>query len=196
MSTKTGSDLVEEYRRELTTEADSRPVTEHWQDYPAFDKPLEIVLSDLEHAWRAIVAGAGAPMLPLLSEFRNLPMEEFGDHPLVVISLFIRAGHYPPPELLLAVVAMYQAYIAGKGELTLEECFFGKPKPKAGNYAAQCARKLKELIWTINVAVASGDAQSGIHAAEEIVRRDGLDIDPETVLRAVNKHSKRVKPEK
>ncbi|MFC7300600.1 hypothetical protein [Cognatiluteimonas weifangensis] len=116
MTTKSSRDVVEEYRRELIEEADSRPITESWEDYPPFGKPRQNALSDLEHAWRAIAAGAGAPMLPVLSEFRRFQMEELGDHPLAAMSVFVDAGHYPPPELLLAVLRMYRTYLEAEGQ--------------------------------------------------------------------------------
>lgn len=196
MSKRTiGKDLVEVCRQELLAEASVWPMSDSWETFPAFDKPEALAIADLEHTWRAIAEGAGPPMVPALAGFRTWHPDNYGE-PLSELASFVEQGHYPPPELLLAVTRMYQTYIDGKGERTLEECFFGKPKPKAGNHAARLARSVMELGWTIRVAVASEEAGGDIHAAEEIVKHDGLDIDPETVLRAVNKRSRRIKPEK
>lgn len=191
----TSQDLVEACRQELIAEARIWRKTESWQTFPAFDKPEALAMADLEHTWQAIAEGAGPPMVPALAEFRTWHPDNYGE-PLDALALFVEQGHYPPPELLLAVVRMYQTYVDSEGQRTLEECFFGKPKPKAGNHAARKARSLKELGWTIRVAVAGEEAGGDIHAAEEIVKHDDLDIDPESVLRAVNKRSRRIKPEK
>ena len=192
---RSSQDLVEKCRQELIAEARTWPMSESWQTFPSFNKPEAMAMADLEHTWRSIAEGAGPPMAPALAEFRSWHPDNYGE-PLDELALFVEQGHYPPPELLLALIRMYQTYLESKGQQSLEECFFGKPKPKAGTHAARKARRLMELDWTIRVATASEGAGGDIHAAESIVARDELDIDPETVLRAVNKHSARVKTEK
>ncbi|GAA5072326.1 hypothetical protein [Lysobacter panacisoli] len=187
-------DLVEGFRRELVAKAQELEMTKSSLDHPAFDKPENNALADLEHAWRAIASGAGAPMLPFFAEVRNWHPDNYGE-PLGALTLYVNQGHYPPPELLLAVAHMYQAYMDGEGKLTMEECFFGNEKTKAGNHAARQAKHLQELLWTVEVAVHGGDADKDAEVAEMIVARDKLHMGAESVLRAVRNHSKKVKEE-
>jgi hypothetical protein len=67
--------------------------------------------------------------------------------PLAQLFEYVEAGFYPPPDLVLTVLDSWRRYCvaASADELTLEEAFFGKPKPKAGNYAAQALKKKKDL---------------------------------------------------
>jgi hypothetical protein len=187
--------LVSHYRRKLTAMSRLRPKTEDWEKYPAFDKPPNQALADLEHTWQAIASEAGAPMLPSLAEFRSQARDWQTEHPLDALTLFVAQGHYPPPELLLTVLHLYQTYLDGNGELTLEECFFGNDKTRAGNHAARSAKRVRELTWTVEVALFGGEADEDTAVAEKIVKRDKLHMGAESILRAVRKHSMKVKEE-
>ena len=65
--------------------------------------------------------------------------------PLAQFFDYVESGLYPPPELLLTILDAWRVYREYGGDLTLEEAFFGKPKPKAGNYAAQAMKMRKDL---------------------------------------------------
>lgn len=47
----------------------------------------------------------------------------------------LEQGKAAPPEVLIAIAMAGYEYFEARGDKTLEECYFGKPSKRAGNYA-------------------------------------------------------------
>jgi hypothetical protein len=58
---------------------------------------------------------------------------------------------YPPPKLLLVINDQYEEYLNAKGEISLEEAFFGGTKGR-GNHAARKSKILNTLFSTFEDA--------------------------------------------
>ena len=60
--------------------------------------------------------------------------------PVEIFLAHVNWGNYPPPEILASVAKCFNLYLQAKGDLSLEEVFYGKPKQRAGNFAARQIR--------------------------------------------------------
>lgn len=109
---------------------------------PKMDAPIGVTWTDVA----ACKAELDRGLMPILREqwqalcTVNIPDLkrvdfELEDHPLRVLFRCVSYGRYPPPELLMAMRRAFDEYLAGGGNLTLEEAFFGKSQRRAGNYA-------------------------------------------------------------
>lgn len=97
-------------------------------------------------------------------------------------------GFYPRPEILLFLANSFEFYFSMKGEVSLEDVFFGKQKRGIGNQSAQQARK--EMIQLLDFSFIARDFSisdnpkaTDLELAEEIVNKHNLVIDPESLLR-------------
>lgn len=151
-------------------------------------------LANLEHTWLTITAQTSLPPL-LASRVYITEDARVGATPIEAIVSYLDKGYYPPPELLLAVRHAFYSYRDAEGERTLEECFFGKPKQRAGNYSARSAQALQEFGWAFEILARSKAAGSDEKVAGEIVNRENLDIDEQTVLRRARKHWQKGRPD-
>lgn len=195
-------ELVQKLRADLSHSADSLAhyKGEKWSDRNVDDGEYltpNQALADLEHTWRNI--STAAPVPPLFAN-REPPLADDGVRiagtPLEALVTYLACGYYPPPELLLAVRHAVESYFDGEGQRELEECFFGRPRRKAGNHAARRVESHTEKAWAFEILVArKHGCSTDLAAAEEIVARYNLSIDPESVLRRARKHWTRVKPE-
>jgi|TARA_R110000772_G_scaffold20462_1_gene56625 hypothetical protein len=120
----------------------------------------------------------------------KLPVEEFIFH--------ISNGFYPRPELLVAVASCFQSYFSKKGEIELEEVFFGKNRKRIGNHSARKSHH-PDLILLENLLRQSKSPHSqknGIkpltldEAAEKVINELKLDVDPESLLRKYRRYRK------
>ena len=60
--------------------------------------------------------------------------------PLEIFLAYVNWGYYPAPEILASVAKCFNLYLQAKGDLSLEEVFYGKPKKRSGNFAARQVR--------------------------------------------------------
>lgn len=137
-------------------------------DYP--------VLSALESAWEHIDSTHGRVM-------NRQGDKSYGENPFDAFFFWIDAGFYPPPELLLALQDAFAVYEASRGEISLEETFFGPPKRKAGGFARQKAARFQRLLWAFRIDELVRKGHTKARAAEIIAEEDGGEIDPETIAR-------------
>ena len=196
-------ELVDRLRKELGNSANKLPAYSgtDWIHRSVDDgdgaAPNQ-AMADLEHAWQKVVATT--PMAPMFAD-RCQPVGDDGVRiaitPIEAVAVYLSLGYYPPPELLLVLRHTLQSYFDGEGdpERDLEICFFGKPKPKAGNHAKQRMERAREFRWAFEIMHFSKDAGGDERAAAEIVQREGLEIDAASVLRRARKRWKRVEPE-
>ena len=49
----------------------------------------------------------------------NTPIEELQGN--------VEAGYYPPPEVMIAISRCFKNYLNGRGNISLDEAFFGDP---------------------------------------------------------------------
>ena len=100
---------------------------------------------------------------------------------------------YPPPEMLIALVTMFNRYKDAAGRLTLEEALLGKPVQRIGSYAARKAKFDAELEIGFRLAFLGGKHRglSDIKAAEraqaEMENMRGSCPDAETMLKRMRR---------
>ncbi|MDA8362972.1 MAG: hypothetical protein M0Z84_03955 [Gammaproteobacteria bacterium] len=83
--------------------------------------------------------------LGMVRDFERCQLTPPMDNPLAALFLFIAAGEYPPPELLLALREGWREYIAAGGSKSLEETLIWRPTERRGNYAAHLRREYEML---------------------------------------------------
>lgn len=169
-------------------------------DACAIDDPCQ-ALADLEHAWQGI--GEQRPYIAN-SLSREYP-EDWDGSPLHAMVSLLSQGLYPPPELLLAIRHCFLSYLVREGEVTLEECFFGRESsgPKGGPYAKRESRKLREFAMRAEFYAPMAIEDDGIFidwhtllsessetdAAARVIARMGLGIDPASFIRTMKANS-------
>ena len=57
----------------------------------------------------------------------NTPIEELQGN--------VEAGYYPPPEVMIAISRCFKNYLNGRGNISLDEAFFGEPYSKRKSFA-------------------------------------------------------------
>jgi hypothetical protein len=143
------------------------------ENFPALHS-LEQSWEVLDEFYGGIVKRAGA--------------ERTGSTPFDDVMFHIEMGFYPPPELMLAVLDSYRTYLQGAGALTMEDCFFGRPRRKAGGHAQQQMTRARYILWGIEMDGLQEEGHTKIRAAEIISERFGGKPDPESIVRLVNKN--------
>ena len=138
------------------------------EDYP--------ILNSLENTWDVISDYYGR-------DVKRTDIEKSSNNPLISLFYFIEVGLYPPPELLLALLDLYQEYLDGKGKISLEDVFFGPPKKGVGNYAAREHSFHLYNQFSIEFMIFNDKKLSQIEFAEDYIRRHEIDIDAESFLR-------------
>lgn len=139
---------------------------------PAFDS-LESAWEKLDEHYHGVVKREG---------------ERAAETPAEALFFHVEIGMYPPPELLLAVDEAYRVYLEGRGTLTLEECFFGRPPRKGGVLAKRRGTRSRYVHWGIKMQGYIEDGHSQIRAAEMVSEDLGGKPEPESILRLVTKH--------
>lgn len=107
----------------------------------------------LEKQWEAIQTATTEPA-PVF-EREALVHDSISAYALTTVCELILNGRYPPPELMLALAAAWQHYMAnglekvGKNPaVTLEDVFYGKPKQGQGHYACRVAKDFGQYRLT------------------------------------------------
>lgn len=111
-------------------------------------------------------------------------------NPLEALAQFTHKGIMPPAELLCAVTEIYEIYMARKGESSLEELFFGRPKlaNAPSIYSKRVANELKDAELYLRLAAKTEDQTeeeiTNIFLQEKYADRDPRDMpDTASVLR-------------
>ena len=111
------------------------------------------------------------------------------DNPLKKLSFYLEFGMYPPPEVLISISETYQKYMNLKGEIDLEEAFFGKPKKGKGNFSSRSHKSSDVHMMDLSLALnAVTDKKSQYEVASEYLERKNSDDDPEHLLRKMRRH--------
>lgn len=137
-------------------------------NYPALDG-LEMRWQELEHRFA--------------DSNRREDLPRTSAHPLSALFYYVEAGFYPPPELLLALLDAWEVYLAARGEISLDEAFFGPAKKKAGNYSRQAASRLQKYVLSMQMHSLRRQGFSKLKAAEKISETLGGRMEPETIAR-------------
>lgn len=92
-------------------------------------------LAGLEYTWRK-----------LEREYEVIDrLKHSSDNPLVSFEYLVESGFYPPPEILLAIRLCIRRYLDAKGDISLDESFFGLPHKKRSSYAYNKAKPWKHF---------------------------------------------------
>jgi len=152
-------------------------------------------LRKLEDLWQACERAGTYPPVMQREEFDKLNIA-----PLRLMFFYISFGLYPPPELLLALHAIFSEYLERGGPLELETAFFGRSVPRAGNYAARVAstnRKFALAFETQVIAAVKGKDLAA--AADDVIRSRGAlgkgnkPMDAETVKKIIREMNGRTR---
>ncbi|PMJ97871.1 hypothetical protein BCU12_22015 [Vibrio sp. 10N.261.55.A7] len=155
-----------------------------------FDNSKEST-SELEEAWQLIND----------TYYEGLDLDAdrpiVSEDPLGKLAFFMEFDLYPPPELLMQIVNVYQSYIAQEGSVNLEESFYGKPIKGLGNYSGRKSKsedvKFLDVMLQIESVTQNVKTKSQIEIAEEYLLNKGSDEDPEHLLRKLRRHKAKSK---
>ncbi|EGQ8037713.1 hypothetical protein [Vibrio parahaemolyticus] len=123
----------------------------------------------------------------------RLEPTNFDNNLLGALTFCLEAGIYPPPKLLLLIAGKYEIYMASKGELSLEEVFYGRPERSTGNYSSRSHKeagvRLLDMELTFNeLQIVQSSRRSQVEVAEEHLNRQGSEQDPESLLRKLRRY--------
>ncbi|GLQ98338.1 hypothetical protein [Dyella mobilis] len=94
--------------------------------------------------------------------------------PLAQLFEYVEEGFYPPPDLLLTVLDVWNTYRQAAGDVELEEAFFGKPKPKAGSYARREMKKWRDAGAAFQLGELMAEGKTKDQASEIISDKYGV----------------------
>lgn len=137
-------------------------------DYPS--------LALLESSWQLLERFYGR-------DIGRAEKPRLADTPLAAFFYCVDMGFYPPPEIMLALMDAYDVYQASRGDLSLEEVFFGPPRRKAGGYARRKAEKMQRMFWGIDIDSLRRKGHSKAEAAEIVAEKYRGMFEPETIAR-------------
>ena len=76
-----------------------------------------------------------------LKNERHIPppyeVPNYYSNPIETFLSYVNYGQYPPPELLIMLSKAFELYYLAKGDISLEQAFFGNPKQRKGTGAEQ-----------------------------------------------------------
>lgn len=158
---------------------------EFWQNKLLKESENYPVLDGLEQSWQ------------LLEQDYNFEFENLVDRknrnaetPLKEFLYCIDMGFYPPPEVLLAIVDIFEHYLRSEGNLSLEDVFFGKTEKGIGNYAARKSRN--DVLFYLGFCISlNHEGKSQLEIAEEVVNHLKLKDEPESLLRQYRRFKKK-----
>lgn len=110
-----------------------------------------------------------------------------------IVSWIEEIDDYPPPELLLAMCAMFHLYMEAGGNVSLEEAFFGRPKQRLGSYASREAKRDPAVDIGFALAFHGGkhrgmsDAAAAAFAQAEVERKGHTCPDADTLLKRMQR---------
>lgn len=111
------------------------------------------------------------------------------DNPLSALKNYADAGVTPPPELITVISMATDAYLYGEKYVPLETILLGKSIRKLGNYKAQKKRKVKYTGYKLAFFIGGRKGKSQLQVAEEIVEKENLSIEPESLLREILRYT-------
>jgi len=164
-------------------------VAEQWQRVEAWHRFLQSdavdeypVLAGLKEIWSGLeeIDAHGKPLIEREPNLKNI-----SSSPLSSFFYFVDMGFYPPPELMLALHDCLQCYEGSRGDVSLEEAFFGKPKKGAGNYSGRSysRRRMIMMRWEFDGLLREGKSRND--AAESLSTMMGGKPDADSILRVM-----------
>jgi len=102
------------------------------------------VLDSFETAWKLLDEYYATPTFPSRKDEKEFiertrakrdDVFKASSTPLSSLMFYTEMGHYPPPELLLGLLDSWETYLQGRGTVSLEEAFLGRPKRRSGTFA-------------------------------------------------------------
>ena len=154
-----------------------------------------VTWADVESAKDALNRGR----MPLLREqwkaLSRVPIPDYkrvefeaADHPLRVLFRSLVHGRYPPPELLVAMQRAFQAYLDARGQMTLEEAFFGPAVKRAGTYAERSAKAERDFRGALLNPRRPLKPHAKKGASDPAQRAEGMPITRKALDRIVSKN--------
>ena len=170
----------------------------------------EYVMSDMEDTWRQIseaqiysITEDGPACVLWSNSFRT--DEAIGKTPYEALNYFLGRGHYPPPEILIALCDCLNLYFGAAGKIELDEVFFSARRiQKLGNYGAQINKKKKFKFFHVIMEMeewecrqANRKKRTRSDLAEEFLNSRGdYDTDIKSFLTAYDRWKKTAKRDK
>lgn len=107
------------------------------QEHDSDLKEKHSLSTGLEDAYLRAHGARNAMLMEKHGEDDRSTLKQWEGSPLDAFLGLIRAGEYPPPELMLLVAEAFEFYFGARGSVSLEHIFFGREVPKAGNESAR-----------------------------------------------------------
>jgi hypothetical protein len=140
-------------------------------------------LTSLETAWHKI-----DPMPDQAIPYRELGASGSGVNPLFQMTQHLVWGHYPPPEILIAIAEVFNTYMESRGERNLEEMLMGQSKPKVGNYSAQHALDREHRFAKSYFFIEQGKKGKPLtEIATAYIQKYNLEDDPENLIKKLRR---------
>lgn len=123
----------------------------------------EYLLHSFETAWQwlSFRYGKNADGGPLIERATN----PAGSTALEKFSVLVDQGFYPPPEIMLSIADCFQRYLSEKGDVSLDEIFFGKPHKKRDSFSFKKSHYTRYLLFHMMV---QGDYYKNQHLGEPL----------------------------
>lgn len=133
----------------------------------------------------------------LVLPFEDEPYDEEHPHqtklsPLDSFMLALELGEYPPPETMFAIFDCFKTYFDLKGQLSLEDIFFGKVKKSTGNKASRDYKNDKYVKLAIALEFKE-EKQTKLSVAEQVIKELNLNDNPTSLLRQYNAKVAKIK---
>jgi hypothetical protein len=104
--------------------------------------------------------------------------------PLARMFELLEIGCYPPPELLLGLLATWKAFVSNSDAVDLETAFLGRRRQRAGGYSKQRGEDMTSLRIYMEFLSQLHQGRSRAEAAEAVALCDfAQHLDADTILR-------------
>ena len=195
--------LIDEHKKSLEEgQGNSSESTQRLRQILADSKKFDMSVRKLQEMWEAIDQLRYEPASE--EQYRNDPIVQAEVHldwdgpsrnnlcqssAIEQFEWFTAIRRYPPPETVLAIGEIFRHYLKSKGELSLDQAFFGKPHKKKQSLAFNVSRdeefqKFENEIFLRDFSMIKSDK---FETREDIAKRlkgDDLIISPENYTRA------------
>lgn len=171
----------------------ARPYTvdEQWERVAEWHRFLQEADDDPEYTGMDSYLEAWDALEPLY-EYHGKSMMERGAglqresaSPLSALFAIIEWGHYPPPELLLALKDCWDTYMHNDGAMSLEMAFLGKPVQKAGPYSKRANARRRKMFIQLQFSMEVHKGKTREEAAIAVSEMFGGGLDVDTIKRMV-----------
>jgi hypothetical protein len=153
-------------------------------------KDSSLVGNELDQSWKLI----DSQRVEHLRDNRLYEGFENSNTPVHSFCALVKSGMLPPPEIMQSVALAFRFYFESKGEVSLEDAFFGKSVQGIGNRSALDSRHsiYRQIDMLINLHQENiyEVKMSTLQIVEHISKFHGIETDSESILRSYRRYKK------